>query len=462
VGESVRRVFISHASADDGFVAELRQRLERLGVPVWVDSRSLRGGDQLAPAIEAAIEAASHVLVVLSPNTINSPWARREVDKGLQVQRDGADGYRVIPLLLPGVTSAALGLWFAENPVAVPVEVGPGGLSAALPGVLAALGRQLPTDHQSFAEPDAVPVEELVLSLEDPTIVTGEGIRRARATARLTYQPARPSARPVASRRFELTAPLGPIEAADLRWYLESYYRWPVGVFRERAAGIEAQLPGWGQALHAAALDDPGAREAVSAWQRAAGSERRFSVEVDAELAIGAAVEAEVLAREAAVELLALPWELLHDGRGWLFQGRDAVRVRRRLPNRHDQPERPTELPVRILLVSPRPEQDADGRPIGYIDHRVSARPLVEAVESLGDLARLTVLAPPTYAALEQAPGRRRSGPPVRCGAFRRPRRVRPPARSWRAVLRGRGRRRPVGGPAAGLRGRREAGRAGP
>jgi hypothetical protein len=52
-----------------------------------------------------------------------------------------------------------------------------------------------------------------------------------------------------------------------------------------------------------------------------------------------------------------LPWELLHDGRAWLFQGRNPVRVRRRLPNRERQPERTTALPIRILLVSPRPEQ---------------------------------------------------------------------------------------------------------
>ncbi|MGI8815207.1 MAG: toll/interleukin-1 receptor domain-containing protein, partial [Pseudonocardia sp.] len=142
----VWEVFISHASADDGFVAQLRQRLERHGVPVWVDSRNLRGGDQLAPEIEAAIEAASHVLVVLSPDTVNSPWVRCEVDKGLEVQRARADGYRVVPLLLPGVTPQALGLWFPEVPVGVAGEVGPGGLSAALPGVLTALGRRLPTD----------------------------------------------------------------------------------------------------------------------------------------------------------------------------------------------------------------------------------------------------------------------------------------------------------------------------
>ena len=94
-------VFISHASADDVFVAELRRRLEAQGVPVWVDSRALRGGDGLAPEIEKAITEAAHVVVVISPATVNSEWVSREVEKALEVQRS-RPGYRVIPVLLPG------------------------------------------------------------------------------------------------------------------------------------------------------------------------------------------------------------------------------------------------------------------------------------------------------------------------------------------------------------------------
>ena len=72
-------------------------------------------------------------------------------------------------------------------------------------------------------------------------------------------------------------------------------------------------------------------------------------------------------------------------------------------PTASSQPVRETTPPVRILLLSPRPVADDEGNPIGYIDHRASALPLVEAVEGLGELVRLTVLHPPTYAALEQA-----------------------------------------------------------
>jgi tetratricopeptide (TPR) repeat protein len=157
----------------------------------------------------------------------------------------------------------------------------------------------------------------------------------------------------------------------------------------------------WGHDLYQSALAPPVAQEALNAWlQAGANGERRFSVFVDSELPEGAGDPEQGVAREAASELLSLPWELLHDGRGFLFHGKHPVLVRRRLPNRHRMEVRPTRLPIRILLVSPRPEEE---NRIGYIDHRISAKPLIEAVESLGELATVYVLTPPTFPALGEA-----------------------------------------------------------
>jgi hypothetical protein len=89
----------------------------------------------------------------------------------------------------------------------------------------------------------------------------------------------------------------------------------------------------------------------------------------------------------------------MHDGRSFFFQGQNPVRVRRCLPKERAEKAIESSLPIRILLVSPRPEDER----ASYIDHRISARPLVDAVESLGELAELTVLAPPTFHALQQA-----------------------------------------------------------
>ena len=374
------QVFISHSSNDDPFVRDLRRALELLGVRVWADSRQLRGGSKLAAEIDEAIESARQFVAVISANTVESPWVRKEIRKALEVEaRRKAEGYRVVPVLM-GLGPRALELWFEEEPVAVPVEVTKaGGLAEALPAILAALGERLPDDLQRISDVAPPPIEELVLELRDLTVETSDGVRRARAVARLVYEPADKSAREVESRRYAFTAPLGLIEAEELRWYLEEYFVWPVGIFRERAERVEARLPEWGRSLYEAAVASDSAREALDAWRQAGegAAERRFSVFVERELPEGASEEAQAAASEAAAELLALPWELVHDGRGFLFHGRQAVRVRRRLPNYHRQAVRPTRLPIRILLVSPRPE--AEG--VAYLDHGVSARPLVEAVE---------------------------------------------------------------------------------
>ena len=155
-------VFISHATADDDFVRQLREGLEGQGVTVWVDSRNLRGGDRLAPDIQQAIAEARQFIVVLSPSTINSPWVRWEIQQALetQPQRPGQD-YRVIPLLLPGVTPAALPTWFAVEPAAIPVAREVGGVSEALSQILAALGVQSPNDVETPLDVEAQPLEEL-------------------------------------------------------------------------------------------------------------------------------------------------------------------------------------------------------------------------------------------------------------------------------------------------------------
>jgi len=237
-------IFISHASKDDDFVKELRTALESQRLPVWVDSRALRGGAKLASEIEQAIEAARQTIVVLSPNTINSPWVRKEIQQALAVEkRRKEDGYRVIPLLLPGVEPSALALWFDEEPVGVKVELKVGGVSEALPQILAALGERSPDDypHQTTLAQKTTPqkpVEELLVKLSDPKVETIDGNRRASATSTLVYEPADAAAREIESKRFSFTAPLGPIEADDLRWYLEEFFRWPIGVFKERADGV--------------------------------------------------------------------------------------------------------------------------------------------------------------------------------------------------------------------------------
>ena len=151
------------------------------------------------------------------------------------------DGYKVISVVLPGVEPGFLKLLFPVEPVHIFVEDTSTGLNDAIPKIFAALGEQLPEDWQSAEIVQVEPVEELILKLTDPVIREQDGIRRAEATAEFTYNPA-DNSRDITSRRYRFKAPLGPLELEEIRWYIESYFRWPTGVFKERAEKTEKAL----------------------------------------------------------------------------------------------------------------------------------------------------------------------------------------------------------------------------
>ena len=395
------KLFISHSSQDDGFVRGLQQVLGHLQQDVWIDSRELRPGDPLWLEIQKAIENASAYAVLVSPDALQSKWVGKELRHALDVQKErGKDKFPVIPLSLNGTKLGVLEEFFGEEPVYISVSSAAGGIEAAMNAILVAMGKRLPADAPVAPQPKAEPLEELVLEITDLKFHEQDGVRRASARARLVYEPAtsgQPDVHSVQS--WRLVAPLGPIEAEELRWYLEKYAIWPSEYFWDRARKVEESLVQWGQLLHDAALPVAHTANVMNAWARIDGhAGRRFSVHVDAASEAGAPNTEVGTAREAATLLLGLPWELLHDGNDFLFQGAKPVRVRRRLPNTRPLDVSVVATPIRILLVTARPEDDA----CVYMDHRASALPLVEAMEDLGGLVRLHVLSPPTLPALRE------------------------------------------------------------
>lgn len=397
---STGALFISHSSQDDDIVRNLRQALGEF-VDVWIDSRELRGGDPLWPEIQKGIDDASAYAVVVSPDVLQSKSVGKEVRHALALrEKRGKDLFPIILLSLNGAKLGVLEMFFGEEPIYVPMVRDVGGIEAGVNAILVALGKRLPAEVAIVPQRKAEPLEELVLELTDLKFLEQGGVRRACALAQLVYEPAATGQPHVRSAQlWQLIAPLGPIEAAELRWYLEKYAIWPSEFFRDRARKVEASLVEWGQRLYEAAMPKAHTANVMNAWSRIADhTGRRFSVRVDTALE-ARAPEADVkTAKEASVLLLGLPWELLHDGKSFLFQGPNPTRVRRRLPNTRLLDVPVVDTPIRILLVTPRPEDDT----CGYIDHRVSALPLVEAMESLPGLVKLHVLNPPTLPALRE------------------------------------------------------------
>ena len=395
------KLFISHSSRDDVFVRDLTHALADLGQDVWIDSRELIGADPLSSEIQHAISEASAYVVVVSIDSLQSRSVGRELRYALDVQKKrGRDRFPIIPLSLNGTRLGVLEEFFGDEPLYIPVSPAHGGTEAALNAILVATGKRMLADISWEPQPRLKPVEELVLELTDLQFHEEYSVRRASARVRLVYTPAASEKREIASERsWRFVAPLGPIEFEELRWYLEKYAIWPSDYFRDRARKVEENLALWGQLLYREALPPEHAANVLEAWARIDGeADRRLSVKVDASLETGVPAAKVEAANEAAILLLGLPWELLHDGNAFLFQGSRPVRVRRRLPSTRALDVPILATPVRILLVTARPEDEA----CSYFDHRASALPLVEAMEALGGLVRLRILDPPTFPALAE------------------------------------------------------------
>lgn len=73
-------IFISYSQADKEFVDELAKNLVLMKHHVWVDRWELKVGDSLTERVQTALTQSSAVIVVLSKNSIDSLWCKRELN----------------------------------------------------------------------------------------------------------------------------------------------------------------------------------------------------------------------------------------------------------------------------------------------------------------------------------------------------------------------------------------------
>jgi tetratricopeptide (TPR) repeat protein len=407
-GAQNRRVFLAHAAEDKAAIQRLRQALADRGIGAWEDVLELRLGAKL-DGIQDAIVGADGFVLLLTPESIGSDWVQREVGWARETKLLLPE-YALLPILR-GLQRPALKLLFGEAEMVSIVLEPSDAIESAVGAIAQALGLAA---QDATPRPDPLPapaMAELSIELEEPRMLEEAGPRRAAAKARVRYVPAG-GGRGVDGRTADFTAPLGPIEAGELRWYLEEYGDWPFGVFKERAKAIEASLPAWGRKLFDAMLGRPEGRAAFEAWRDAGKVARRITLQVDDR---GGDEEGRPVRLEAAAVLFALPWELLADDGGYLFEGNLKARVRRMLPSERALEPAEPRLPLRVLLVLARPED----KHAVFIDPRVSAVPLAEALDPLGEAVELTVLADGTVKALrEELDAAEREGKPYQVVHF--------------------------------------------
>ena len=393
-----RCVFISHSSRDYDFVDRIRDGLAAKGIYNLVGSRELRSRGESTPAILSAIEAARAFIVVISPDAFNSAWVAEEARHAATVRESRSGDLPIIPLLREGVEMGALKWLFSGTALAIRVGRGAAGVRRVLPQIVTAI------DSRPLAPmvevPSAPPVSEMVLEMRSPTVEARADGDRDSATAELSFvEPGNPPD-PIECREpFLFAAPLGPAEMADLDWYLTRYVRWPSTEDGERAAGVARRMPEWGRRLFRRVLAGESCVPVREAWGKAdPAMARRFTVFIDSRLVVGSSLPRQEAANEAAVRLLRLPWELLHDGRDYLLCGARPVPADRPLPLRPPRDITRVRSPIRVLRLR-RPTTDIGGILTGGLSGHEP--PVQVPLDEPDRYVEVTTLFAPTVSALK-------------------------------------------------------------
>jgi len=105
--------FISYSSKDEEFAERLYADLQNKGIRCWYAPEDLRIGDKFRVRVEESILLHDKLLVVLSDNSIRSPWVEEEVEAGLE--RERREGAQVLfPIRLDDAVMETNQAWAAS------------------------------------------------------------------------------------------------------------------------------------------------------------------------------------------------------------------------------------------------------------------------------------------------------------------------------------------------------------
>jgi hypothetical protein len=79
--------FISYSSKDQEFAERLYADLQNKGVRCWFAPEDLKIGDKLRPVFDEAIRMHDKLMVLLSENSVSSPWVEKEVETAFEKER---------------------------------------------------------------------------------------------------------------------------------------------------------------------------------------------------------------------------------------------------------------------------------------------------------------------------------------------------------------------------------------
>lgn len=92
--------FISYSNKDREFAERLHSELQNKGVRCWFAPEDLKIGAEIEPSIDEAIKIYDKLLLIISENSINSAWVRKEAKKVIHREEINSKKDMLFPIRL--------------------------------------------------------------------------------------------------------------------------------------------------------------------------------------------------------------------------------------------------------------------------------------------------------------------------------------------------------------------------
>lgn len=88
------KIFVSHSSKDKWAARRIAKDIEELGHSVFLDEKDIVTGDSIDTSIQAHLKESDHLLLLLTPASLQSQWVLVELGGAIAL------GKRIVPILL--------------------------------------------------------------------------------------------------------------------------------------------------------------------------------------------------------------------------------------------------------------------------------------------------------------------------------------------------------------------------
>jgi len=98
-----KRIFISYSHADREVARMIEASLRVAGAETFLDERDIKVGDSISGKVFDGIASSTELLYIISAESIQSAWAKKELDVAL-MRHIQEQGFKILPVLIDEVS----------------------------------------------------------------------------------------------------------------------------------------------------------------------------------------------------------------------------------------------------------------------------------------------------------------------------------------------------------------------